>query len=183
MESLSELLNQLKLLENKINNKINDSKIVTKYYKKFHFDKDVYIEDRYNEFKEEYRKTIDYTKSYFLVTLTFDPKISNNLDLDGQFIKLTHVLDLMLSTTYYMCYEKHKSEILHCHIMVSDIEYHKLEKILHEGKKHITKSKHLRPAIKIDAIKQSVSDLNNTYNYIWDDKKDHPKYKYIRISI
>ena len=46
-------------------------------------------------------------------------------------------------------------------------------------KKHLTTSVKLEPSINIKPVKNTPKDIERAYNYIWDDKKDHPLYKKI----
>lgn len=131
--------------------------------------------------KNEYTDTIK--DKYYLLTLTFDSKISCHLDEQGQHIQLRHCVDLIRNYQYYTCFEKHKSGILHAHIMIRIEDYHIFQSILHKMKKHLTKSVNLSPSINIKPVKDTSTDQWRTYSYIWDDKPDHPEYKYIIINI
>lgn len=131
---------------------------------------------------ELYRTQLDYSKAYFLITCTFEAHVANQTDIIGQGRKLDYIIDAFNNFQYFACHEKHKSGILHSHILI-DINYHTAERILTKYKKHITTSLYLKPAIKIDAVKQSKNDIDRTYDYIWKQKKDHPDYKYIKINI
>jgi len=113
---------------------------------------------------------------YVLITLTFDPKISVNLDEYGQSAKLQQCLDCLSDRIYFACYEKHKSGILHAHIFI-EADCHDIQPVLHKMKKYITKSNHLRPSIDIKPIKQRVEDVIRSIRYIVDDKPDHPVFK------
>lgn len=119
---------------------------------------------------------------YFLITLTFDAQVSYKYDTAGQKIQLNHCLDIFRDCHYFACYEKHKSGILHSHIMIQS-DQHDLEakcrKILH----YLTKTKSLSPAVNIKAIRDNDKDRLNTYNYIWDNKPDHPHYKDIIVNV
>jgi len=115
-------------------------------------------------------------RKYFLITLTFDPKISVNLDEYGQSTKLQQSLDCLSDRIYIACYEKHKSGILHAHIFI-EADCHDIQPILHKMKKPITKSNQLRPSIDIKPIKQSKEDIVRSLKYIFDQKDDHPEFK------
>lgn len=133
--------------------------------------------------KDIFRDSIEYSDLYFLITLTFDPKVSINLDEYGQFKRLQDVINQCSNYNYYSCIEKHKSGILHAHIMIKNESVHELEELMYKNRKYITKSIQLNPAIQIKTVKRTKDDIDRTYNYIWDDKKDHPIYKYIKINI
>lgn len=138
------------------------------------------------ETKEFYRNYFeDITEHYFMVTLTFAPSIVNKLDFIGQHKILEDCFNLLDNKLikYVACMEKHKSEILHGHIMLSNTNAHVLETILHYMKHKLTDSKKLEPAVKYNPIKSTTLDLRRAYDYIFDDKPNHPKYKYIKILI
>lgn len=133
--------------------------------------------------KDDYFNSVDYTEKYFLITLTFDPKVVVNLDEYGQRQRLLNIISELGDYKYYSCLEKHKSGILHAHIMLQSDDIHSVEDILNKNKKHITKSFKLNPSIQIKVVKQTKKDIERTYDYIFDDKKDHPIYKYLKINI
>lgn len=133
--------------------------------------------------KELYYKHVNHDRKHFLITLTFDPKVANNLDEFGQRKKLQNALSEISNHKYWACFEKHKSGILHAHIMIQSDDYHLMQEIAYKMRKHITKSQMLAPAIKIQPVKHTMVDHERTYNYIWDDKPDHPIYKYIQLCI
>lgn len=135
-----------------------------------------------NESKEEYRSTLDYKKEYFLITLTFSD-IVKHFDIDTQAIHLTRCVDHFYNKNYYSCFEKHKSGVLHMHILITDVTCHEIHKEAHKFKKELTNSIYLAPAIKIDPVIQRQTDIDKAYNYIWDHKKDHPLYKKIKINV
>lgn len=130
--------------------------------------------------RETYRKTI--LTKYTMVTITFDPKILNNHDTAGQHILLKKCLELLHNYHYYSCFEKHNSGILHCHFM-TNASPHDLQPILYKMLKIVSTSKFLLPAIRSDLVKDTQIDINRTYDYIWNDKKDHPLYKFMQINI
>lgn len=135
------------------------------------------------EDKELYREFIRATDKYFLVTLTFSPEISSRLDTYGQKIKLLECISELRSCHYYCCFEKHKSGILHSHIMIS-ADIHDLTIYASKMIKYLSKTQfQISPAIKIDVIADKIVDKNRVYDYIWDDKPDHPLYKDIIIVI
>lgn len=115
--------------------------------------------------------------NYLLITCTFDPKISVNLDEIGQNLLLKRALDELQNVEYYACFEKHKSGILHSHIIANvstyDMEYKYGLRML----KHISKSINLHPSINFKNIKKTEIDYERSFNYIIDDKPDHPIYK------
>lgn len=168
---MEQLLIELRILEQKIKKQMD--KPYRKYISKYVAQSD----------KETYRSTLDYTQLYYLITLTFDPKISVNLDQYGQKRRLMEIINGFTSYGYYACLEKHKSGILHAHIMVQHDIYHDLQEYLMKSKKHITDSKQLEPAINIKPVRRTQVDIDSTYDYIWDDKPKHPIYKDIRINI
>lgn len=131
---------------------------------------------------EQYEKSIDFNKKWFLITLTFDTKLILNKNESFQKQQLLQCLNYVSKHHYYACLEKHKSGILHSHILIS-CDFHDIQKELQKMKKIITKSKFLEPAINIKPVKQTQKDIINTYNYIIKDKPDHPLYKFIKISI
>lgn len=133
--------------------------------------------------KDEIFESVEWNEKYFLITLTFDPKVVINLDEYGQRHRLLLIINELSNYKYYSCLEKHKSGILHAHIMLQSDDIHSIEDILYKNKKHITKSFKLNPAIQIKTVKQTKVDIQRTYDYIFDDKKDHPIYKYIKINI
>jgi len=125
-----------------------------------------------------YIQMIDYDKDYYLITITIDSKIHVNLDETGQYIKLDNCLkELGHKHQYFSCFEKHKSGILHSHIMLCITDHHLLLKYLMAMKKHITKSLKLHPSIKYDIITKNQKSYNATFTYIIIDKTDHPNYK------
>jgi len=127
--------------------------------------------------KDSYKNCIK--ENYYLLTLTFDSKISMRVvDEYSQTILLNHCLDLLIEFHYFSCYEKHKSGILHAHVLLCG-DYHDITKQLHKMKKHLTTSVKLEPSINIKPVKNTPNDIERAYNYIWDDKKDHPLYKKI----
>lgn len=181
METLGDLMTQLKILEQKIQD--YGKKVVKHSFKKQFFDFENYCDDNKDEIRDNHRETLDYTKKHWLVTLTFDPKVVVNLDFYGQFHRLDEIVNNLGLYKYYACYEKHKSGILHAHLLIESDEFHSIYDILNKCKKYITKSVKMAPAIKYDVVKQTKTDIDSSYNYIWNDKKDHPKYKYIKINI
>lgn len=173
-EKLQSLLSELEVLKTKIQQQVefeNTPRIVYKSMIVSHTD------------KELYRKSIDYHKKYLLITLTFCSKFVINYDYCGQFTKLNDCINAFNGLyQYYACMEKHKSGILHSHILIS-IDYHEVQPILQKIRKNLTRSIKLEPAINCKPVKDSVRDVNRSYDYIFDDKPDHPVYKYIKINI
>ena len=133
--------------------------------------------------KELYRNHLRYEKPYFLMTFTFDPEIAGQNDNRGQERKLIQIMDQFTRYQYFGCTEKHKSGILHAHVLITGADIHTLEHKCDMSKSLITNSRKLKPAIKIDCVKQTTTDIDRTYNYIWDNKKDHPIYKFMKINI
>lgn len=131
---------------------------------------------------QKYIETIDYKKKWFLITLTFDPKVILNKNEFYQKTTLLNCINYISKYHYYSCLEKHKSGILHSHILIS-CDFHDIQPILHKMKKLLTKKISLEPSINIKPVKQTMKDIINTYNYIIIDKDDHPLYKHIKISI
>lgn len=134
-----------------------------------------------NETKHEYKHLI--TDKYYLLTLTFDSKIVCHLDEYGQSVQLKHCIDLIKKYHYFACYEKHMSGILHSHIMIRIEDYHEFQQTLHKMKKYLTTSVKLSPSINIKPIRDDSVDLWRSYSYIWDQKPDHPEFKYVIINI
>lgn len=120
---------------------------------------------------------------FLLITVTFDPKISINLDEIGQNLLLKRSLDELQNVEYYACFEKHKSGILHAHIMANlttyDMEYKYGLRML----KHVSKSNKMHPAIDWKNIKRTEIDYKRSYDYILEDKKDHPIYKRYHFNV
>lgn len=131
----------------------------------------------------DYKQTLQFEKLHFLITLTFDPKVSVNLDEYGQKRRLDEVINSLNGYEYYCCFEKHKSGIVHSHILIQADYIHDLEEILYRNRKYITKSNFLRPAIDIKSVKRTVNDLKRTYDYIILDKADHPIFKHLKFNI
>jgi len=187
MSELSSLMAQIndlkkqaeKILENK---KLSKLKI---YYKQvlaqyFYYKND----DDKKKIQELYRKTLDYRQKYVMVTCTFDPKIAFNYDTNGLFTKCEAAMSkLDIYYKHYTCYEMHKSKVLHIHTLIECDDIHKLKNKLLLMKSYFTEAIRLEPSIKFSFIKENAIDIDRTYNYIWEHKKDHPEYKYIKISI
>lgn len=187
MESLEDLIKQLKTLEQKINQKIDEQKI-PKPEKKIYENKTFDFQNKYsplfkNQMKEFHRKFLDSNSRYFLATFTFDPKVILNIDKFDERRRLIEFLDKFNEFQYFGCLEKHKSGILHAHMLIQHDIIHDIEMICYKNKKLITKSCKLSPSIQIKVVKQSEEDIDRSYDYIWDDKSDHPKFKYIKINI
>lgn len=175
MSELQKYLSEMQILQDKIH------KILNKPHKIF-TQQSYYFLDDVDENYPIHKDMLDYTYNYFLITLTFDSLISTNIDEYGQFYKLNDCLKYFSDYTYYACFEKHKNGILHAHIL-TNIEYHSFQKDLHNIKKIITKSIKLEPAINIKPVRSNAQDILRSFNYIFEHKKDHPKYKYIKINI
>lgn len=173
MEDLSSLLLQLKQLEQKINQQINQESEA-----KYKLIKNV----QQNE-KDYYRQYLNYQSKYILITLTFAPKKIFNSSFENQFYKLEQILDHFNDYQYFACFEKHKSEILHAHLLVKSSDIHSLTLIFNKFLYKLTDSTKLSPAINYKPVTQTKIDLNRAYNYIFEDKKDHPIYKYIQLNI
>lgn len=181
MSDLQSMLLQLKTLQDQI------ELAIAKESRQYE-DRRVHIELKYDEnacewqdLKKEYSKHLK-TNHYYLITCTFDTKISVNLDAYGQTVHLKNILNEFDKYHYFCCFEKHKSGILHSHILIQGDD-HKMRPLLEKSKKHITKSPSLSPAIQIKRVNDTDKDIKRTYDYIWDDKPDHPVYKHLFISI
>lgn len=125
---------------------------------------------------------LNYDKTYSMVTLTFDPSISKRLSFDEQLASLTYVVKKFSHTQYFACFEKHMNHILHAHILLVEDPV-KLTDILHAVKSRLTPSRRLMPAVNVRHIPRNVVDVNRTYGYIFDHKKDHPVFKHLIINI
>lgn len=170
---LNGMLNELKSLQQRIEQEIRKDSVEAKLIQYFPMDFQ----------RADYHKYVSADKKYLLVTLTFDPKVSNKLDESGQKIKLLQCMEHIRKYHYFACFEKHKSGILHAHIMIS-IDIHDMTIAAYKMLKSIsTNQLHLEPAISIDVIKNKKDDKDRVYHYIWEHKKDHPIYKYIICTI
>lgn len=150
----------------------------TKNNTTYHWDKNHNNQD----IKAKHYQFLNYNKNYSMITLTFDPSISKRLSQDEQIASLTHIIRTFDSVQYFACLEKHMNGILHAHMVLVDDPVKMIDK-LHKVKSRITPSRKLLPAIKITNIPQTQIDVNRTYNYIFDHKKDHPLFKHLIINI
>lgn len=137
------------------------------------------IRDRY---RDEYKKKLLYSKTYQMITLTFAPSVSVKLTEKGQQQCLTYIIKAFKEYHYFACLEKHKTGILHAHILVVCDPY-KVRDILTRHCSKLNGTQKFGAAIKVVLVKGTETDIVRTYNYIWDDKPDHPKYKDILINI
>lgn len=177
VQSMDLLLAELRALELKITLQMRKERHeVERHFITF------FPEPTYEE-REFYRKHLYYDHRYFLVTITFDPLVSVNLDEYGQSKRLKNIMNAFNGLPYFACIEEHMSRIRHAHILIETNDRHKIEEILYEHKKNVTKSYKLLPAIKIDCVKQTEKDIDRTYDYIWDHKPNHPEYKFMQINI
>lgn len=135
--------------------------------------------------KELYRLKIRYDEPYFMITLTYHPVVSVNLIQEEQKIKLVRCFESFRKYQYFSCIESHKSGILHAHIMLQSASYHDIHTISIGLMKELKgkKENNIEPTINIKPIKYKIEDLDRSYDYIWDHKKDHPIYKYLQINI
>lgn len=178
IERLSDLMRQLKVIEEAIQTEIQKSQTPTKKEIKIYKQLDL------NQFQPicdlNYPKKTD---SYYMVTLTFSKEIAAHSDEYGQIRRLEECLQSFKEYQLYACYEKHETGILHAHIMVNitDRELHDI--LLRHVRKHLTKSLKLEPAINYKPIKQTDEDIKRSLNYIIIDKKNHPIYKMFRIHV
>lgn len=174
--SLQKYLNEMKILQEKIQLILNEDKQIyvnNSYY---------LIENLPDDKKDHYKGLLNYKLRYYLITLTFDPKVVINLDQYGQYSRLNLCLNYFHKNTYYACLEKHKSGILHAHIL-TDIDYHSFQPTLNNIKKLLTKNLKLEPSINCKVVRQNKDDIDRSFDYIFDNKNDHPFYKYIKINI
>lgn len=177
MSNLSNLLQELELLKGKIQQEIDSKNQTTAVFFNYkNIGKDNKLEDR---------KVINYDKRHYLLTFTFSPNKIVNLCHIGQKHLLSQVFQEFHSHQYFGCYEMHKSMILHGHMLIQADDYHIIYEKCHKIKKHCTNSRsdRLEPAIKISPVKQTVKDINRSFDYIYDQKKDHPKYKYLEKNV
>lgn len=182
MTDLQGLMIELELLKQKISKQMTLQQITKEKTKVIilstKLDKNYALYQEYSS----YRQTLDQSKKYFLITLTFSPKKIFNTDTLGQEYILLQINKIFFEYTYYMCIEQHKNKNLHSHILIQcgDIHniYEKLQTILYK----LTDCRRMTPAIDYKPVTQTIKDIQNTYDYIWFDKKDHPKYKYLEIN-
>jgi hypothetical protein len=126
------------------------------------------------------QQCINISKKYVLITITFDPKVLFQIDDEGQFMRLKNCLNL-IENQYFACFERHKSGVLHSHIMTC-ADIYELQPVLKKMLKLVSKSINLLPAIKCDFINKTEKDYNRTFTYIIADKPNHPKYKYFQFK-
>jgi len=175
------MLAELEILQEKIKKAIVKEELQFEWARiiKSH-EKDYEHTYEWDSLKDYYKKYLK-TSHYYLVTCTFDSKVSVNLDIYGQTNHLKQVLNGLAHYHYFACFEKHKSGILHSHILIQGDD-HKIQPLLMKNKKYLTKSINLAPAIQIKRVNNTGVDIDRVYDYIWDDKKDHPEYKRVFIS-
>lgn len=126
--------------------------------------------------KTRYRPYLDYKKRYQLVTLTFDPSISKGKTMNEQRQALERIIRKFDEHQYFACFEKQMNDILHAHML---IVYDPIDLItvLNKYKSNVTPKRKLMPAINIKQVHQSELHINQTYNYIFDNKQNHPLHK------
>jgi len=126
--------------------------------------------------KTKYRPYLNYKKRYQLVTLTFDPSISKGKTMNEQRHALERIIRKFDEHQYFACFEKHVNDILHAHML---IVYDPIDLItvLNKYKSNVTPRRKLMPAINIKQVHQSELHINQTYNYIFENKKNHPLHK------
>jgi len=141
----------------------------------------------YNESidSSQYQNYLRYDKQYTLLTFTYAPLVSSKMTFQEQELNLLHHMYKFDLFQYFGCLEKHKSGILHAHILVviDQAEQLPLLKQIANQLSGMSNSK-LMPALKMQYIKRnSEIDLKRTLRYICEDKKDHPIFKIIKINI
>lgn len=171
---LQDLLKQFKDLEQQIQEELSKQKQVDIYKKISRI--------KYFPKSDDITKEFNSDKQFYLLTITFDSKITLHLDEYGQKKKLEDCITFLNLYEHYTCFEKHKNGILHSHSLIS-CDHHEIQETLHKIKKIVTKSIRLEPAINIKPVKHNKVDLQRSYNYIVDDKPDHPKYKHYIFNI
>lgn len=129
-----------------------------------------------SHYQTDYRRFLNYKKRYQLVTLTFDESISKGKTLNEQRHALERIIRKFDEHQYFACFEKHKSGILHAHMLIV-YDPVDLVDVLNRYKSNVTPKRKLMPAINIKQVHQSELHINQTYNYIFDHKKDHPWFK------
>lgn len=144
----------------------------------YHYDEKLNCQD----VKAKHYKFLNYKKNYTMITFTFDPSISKRLSEYEQIAALTHAIRKFDDCQFFCCFEKHMNGILHAHLLTV-VDPAIMTDKLHAGKSRLTPSRKLMPAIKPKLIPQTELDINRTYNYIFDHKKDHPVYKHLIINI
>lgn len=133
-------------------------------------------------FCDQYRDTLNYTKRWHLVTLTFDPSISKRLVEFEQQEALIFILKKHSKQTYYACIEKHLTGILHSHMLIC-YDPIDLRKMLDLYKSRLTPKRQMMPAINVKSVESTTIGINRAYEYIFKHKKDHPEYKDLIINI
>lgn len=173
--NLQNLLHQLKDLQSKIEEELHKSESVYELPRHKIFPS--------VESSERFRKDLPSPDNpYYLLTITFDPLISNKLDEVGQRMKLTSCLDKLNKYIYYSCLEKHKSGVLHAHALII-CDHHKIQPILYHIRSIVSTSVRLMPSVNIKPVNQSYDDVNRSFNYIIQHKEDHPEYKFLQFNI
>jgi len=191
--SLPQLLQELKNLQSKIEIKMKTSKnldYISKMRNKI-FPKQEYELIKFNdvEFDSTYCEAFCYydvdndggNLPYYLLTITFSPDVVRGVTHDDQRTKLLCCLDLLKPYKYFACLEKHKSGILHAHVLLI-CDHYQIQPTLHIMKKKVTHSVHLEPAINMKVIKPGLTNFIRSLKYIVDDKPDHPKYKHLQYN-
>lgn len=121
-----------------------------------------------------------FSKNYYLFTFTFSPDVSKTLTEYEQKMRLIYSFELFkkFDCPIWACIEKHKSGILHAHLLTV-IDPQDIQSINEKIKPKLTCARKVYPAIKYDLVKRTELDILRTYKYIWEHKKDHPFYKYL----
>lgn len=176
MSDLSEMLSQLKALQNKIEIELHKG---VKSYESRTRTKLFPSQDTATRFKKDLPSA---DNPYYLLTITFDPLVSNHLDEVGQRHKMISALNMLDKHMYYACLEKHKSGVIHAHALII-CDHHKIQNILYVIRGIVSKSSRLHPSINIKPLKQSQADVDRSFDYIVQDKEDHPVYKYLQFNI
>lgn len=129
----------------------------------------------YTSFVDKHKVT-NFDKIYHLFTFTFAPRFVLNTDLITQTQRLENVFQLFNNVPIWACIEKHKSGILHGHLLTI-IDPIEIKNLLNKIRPHLTYARATAPAIKYDIVKATKTDILNTYYYITNHKNDHPFFK------
>lgn len=171
---MESLLARISALENEVKSyqKEQYDNVLRKYIK---------LNVKQNE-KEEFRCKLDYDSYYFLITFTFQPTLINHYvdpeeEMEFQERRLLRCLEHFHNRQYFFCIEKHKTGVQHSHLLVKTEHSHTLQPLLLKCKINVTNSVALHPAINYKPIHKTKLDLDRSYDYIFDDKPDHPIYK------
>lgn len=129
--------------------------------------------------KDDNRLDVSLYFKWQLVTLTFEPSMYPSQPE----LKLDYLLEQFKDHVYYACYEKHVSGLFHSHILIIADPWQLKDILNNKIKRHLTPSRNMYPAIDIKPVKQTFADFMKAYNYIWDDKPDHPQYKRVHCKL